>query len=340
MKRSIIIAAFLAVLVSAVPTFAKGSQEQQKAQEKELLVYSIVNEAESKLFGDLFKEETGITVNYLRAASGELVNRIIAEKDAPKADILLGGPASFHIQAADKGALATYESPVAAQFPAYAKDPDRHWTGFYVTALGIGVNEKRFKEKFGDTPLPKTWEDLANPRFKGEIVVTDPAASSTAYLFVQTQLQRLGWDAGWSYLEKLAPLVGQFPSSGGAPPQLVGSGEYSLGVAYVHALATYREKGFPVKLIVPPQTAGEVGVVSAVKGGPNPDNAKRFIDFVLSQKAQTAFAKESLTVPLNPAVALPPGAVDVSSIDLIKYDSKLAGDQRDAVLARWQKVVK
>lgn len=313
---------------------------QAQGSEKELLVYSVVNQEESQLFADLFQQETGVKVSFLRAATGDLINRVIAEKDAPKADVLLGGPSSLHIAAADKGALAVYRSPVAAKLPAYARDPAGHWTGFYVTALGIGVNEERFKQKFGTSPLPKTWDDLANPKFKGEIVVTDPAASSTAYLFVQTQLQRLGWDSGWSYLERLVPLVGQFPSSGGAPPQLVGTGEYSLGVAYIHALATYQKKGFPVRIIVPPQTAGEVGVVSIIAGGPNPDNAKRFVDFILSPKAQAAFVKISLTAPVNPDVALPEGAVSVKSIDLIDYDAKKAGDQRDEVLARWQKIAK
>jgi iron(III) transport system substrate-binding protein len=328
------IVAVLAISAAAVATV------QAQAGEKELFIYSIVNQEESQLFADLFKQKTGVQVSFLRASTGELVNRVIAEKGGPKADILLGGPSSLHISAADAGALAAYRSPAAAQLPAYAKDPAGYWTGFYVTVLGIGVNEERFKQKFGSTPLPATWDDLANPKFKGEIVLTDPAASSTAYLFVQTQLQRLGWDAGWAYLAKLAPLVGQFPSSGGAPPQLVGTGEYAIGVAYIHALATYREKGFPLRTIVPPKTSGELGAVSVIAGGPDPVNARRFVDFVLSSEAQAAFVKLSLTAPLNPAVALPAGAPGVKDIDLIDYDAKLAGDQRDKVLAQWKSIVK
>jgi iron(III) transport system substrate-binding protein len=91
---------------------------------------------------------------------------------------------------------------------------------------------------------------------------------------------------------------------------------------------------------MPPQTAGEVGVVSIIAGGPNPDNAKRFVDFILSPKAQAAFVKISLTAPVNLDVALPEGAVSVKSIDLIDYDAKKAGDQRDEVLSRWQKIAK
>ena len=309
------------------------------AAQGQVRVYAVINEDDVRLLADMFEAETGIQVVYLRASTGELVSRVIAEAGAPQADVLLGGPSAQHIAVAETGALAEYRPPAAAELPDYAVSDEGYWTGFYLTALGIGVNLDRFEQRFPDIPLPQTWDDLLNPAFAGEIVLTDPVSSSTAYLFVQAQLQRLGWDAGWEYLEKLAPLVGQFPASGGAPPQLVGTGEYAIGVAYVHALARYRHEGFPVSTIVPPATAGEVGSVSVIEGGPNPENARRFVDFVLSARAQEAFAAQSFTTPLNPDAALPEGANTATEYDLIDYDAELAGEQRDEVLLRWQQVV-
>jgi iron(III) transport system substrate-binding protein len=342
MRRELIVA-WLAwtLLACGGCLWASGAPERvEAAVEKGLRVYAVVNQEEAKLFADMFQKETGIEVQFLRAATGDLLNRVIAEKDAPQADILLGGASSLHLSLAAKGALAVYRSPVADVLPEYARDPDGRWTGFYITILGIGINETRYKQKFGDLPPPKTWDDLTNKAYKGEIVLTDPAASSTAYLFVQTQLQRLGWDAGWDYLGKLAPLVGQFPSSGGAPPQLVGTGEYAIGVAFVHALATYQAKGYPTRTIVPPQTSGEVGAVSVIAGAPHPKNARRFVDFVLSPAAQQAFVNMSLTIPLNPAVTAPATGVSSRTLDLVKFDNTLAAQQRETVLAKWQTVVK
>lgn len=334
-RRAAALACTLAFVLTAFSLMAAGLASAQG----EVRVYAVINEDDIRLLADMFTAETGIKVNYLRAATGELVSRVIAEKGAPQADVLLGGPSSQHIAIEETGALATYVPEAAKALPAYAVSPEGYWTGFYLTALGIGVNEERYHELFPDTPFPATWDDLLNPAFKGEIVLTDPVASSTAYLFVQTQLQRLGWDAGWAYLEELAKLVGQFPASGGAPPQLVGTGEYAIGIAYVHALARYRHDGFPVSTIVPPDTAGEVGAVSLIAGGPNPENAKRFIDFVLSAKAEAAFSAQSFTTPLNPEVALPEGANTFEEFDFIDYDATLAGEQRDEVLLRWQQVV-
>jgi iron(III) transport system substrate-binding protein len=302
----------------------------------DLLVYSILQEQDAEVLTRLFREQTGINVQTIRGSGGEIVARVIAERGAPGADVVLGGASNLHISMANEGVLAPYLTPLADYLGPSERDADGHWTGFYLTALGIGINEERYRQRFGDRPLPATWEDLANEDFAGEIVITDPVASSTAYLFVQTQLQRLGWDAGWAYLEKLAPLVGQFPTSGAAPPRMVGAGEYILGVAFVHSLSTTIQQGFPVTLVVPPGTGGEAGSVSIIAGGPNPENAQRFVDFMMTVDAQQVFTDQSLTTPLNPDVVLPDAAVARSSIEMIDFDANLAGSQREETLRRWE----
>jgi iron(III) transport system substrate-binding protein len=301
----------------------------------ELLIYSVVNEDETKALTELFTKQTGIRVSYLRAATGELVSRVIAEKNVPQADILLGGAESLHISVANAGALEAYTSR-AATIPDYARAADGTWTGFCILTLGIGVNEQRFKEKFPGKALPKTWDDLADPDFKGELVFTDPEKSSTGYLFLQSQLQGRGATQGWEYFKKITPLAAQLPASGGAPPQLIGRGEYALCVAYVHALQIYSAQGFPVKIIAPPKTVGEVDAVSIIKGGPNTANARKFVDFMLSREAQELFISLSNTIPVNPDVKLPEGAVSIDKLDLLNYDSEKAGSERDAVLSKWR----
>ena len=89
------------------------------AQEEELHIYSIIHEEETQALTDLFTQETGIKVSFLRATTGELVNRIIAERDDPQADILLGGATAYHMQAAEAGALEPYVSPLAKNIPEY-----------------------------------------------------------------------------------------------------------------------------------------------------------------------------------------------------------------------------
>lgn len=309
-----------------------------KDKNQELNVYSIIHDEETAALCELFTNKTGIKVNYLRATTGELVNRVIAEKDDPKADVLLGGGSSYHIQASKAGALDVYVPEIASSLPSYAKSSDGTWTGFCVLSLGIGVNAKRFAEKFPGAEYPKTWDELANPLFKDEIVMTNPSSSSTAYLFVQNQLQRLGWDKGWDYLRRLSQLVGQFPDSGSAPPKLVGTGEYALGVAYLHALVKYRSQGFDIVAISPPQTAGDVDCVSVLKNAKNPENARLFVDFILGIEAQELMTSIDFTVPVNPSAFVIEGATRIDDVDLIAYDSAKAAEQKDEVLAQWAKL--
>ena len=312
----------------------------EKNQSLELRVYSIIHDEETEALTKLFTDKTGIPVSYLRATTGELVNRVITEKNDPQADILLGGASSYHIQADKEGALESYASPLAKNLPSYAVASDNTWTGFCVLTLGIGVNSKRFAEKFPGTPLPKTWEDLLNPIFKGEIVLNNPAASSTGYIFVQNQLQRLGDEKGWEYLLALTKNVGQFPDSGSAPAKLLGTGEYALGVSYLHALAKYNAQGFSVKPIAPPQSAGDVDCVSIMKNTKNLSAAKKFVDFILSVEAQELMSEFTFTAPVNPEAKAVSGSIAISDIDLIDYDAQKASSEKAVVLDRWVKEVK
>ncbi len=309
-------------------------------QEETLNIYSVIHDEETKALTELFTEKTGIKVQYLRSTTGELINRVITEKDNPQADILLGGATSYHIQARNAGALQAYKSPEAEKVPSYAKSNDDTYTGFCVLTLGIGINKDQFEKKFPEEKIPQTWDDLLNPAFKGEIVVTNPAASSTAYLFVQNQLQRLGDEKGWEYLEKLSTLVGQFPNSGSAPAKLIGQGEYTICVSYLHALNKYNAQGFHIIMTAPPRSAGDVDCIAILNNCQNKKAAQKFVDFMLSKDAQELMSSIDYTIPVNPDAKAAEGSIPVSKIDLINYDSDKAASEKDDVLKKWNKIVK
>lgn len=335
MKKSVILKMLAGVLAAGV-LLASCT----KSETKEVKIYSIIHDEETKALTDLFTQKTGIPVSYLRATTGELVNRVIAEKDDPQADILLGGASSYHIKLDEEGALESYSSPVAKNLPSYAVASDSTWTGFCVLTLGIGINAKRFAEKFPQKSYPKTWEDLTDPAYKGEVVLTNPVASSTAYLFVQDQLQRLGSEKGWEYLAALTKNVGQFPDSGSAPAKLVGTGEYALGVSYIHALAKYKAQGFDVESVAPPQSVGDVDCIAILKNTKNLKGAKAFVDFMLSKEAQELMSSIDFTIPVNPEAKAVAGSVAIKDLDLIDYDVKKAAEEKDEVLAKWSEIVK
>jgi iron(III) transport system substrate-binding protein len=305
----------------------------------ELLIYSVINEDQIKALSDLFTRQTGVKVSYFRAATGDLVSRVKAEQGNPQADILIGGDSSYYSSLAAAGALDPYTPKTASSIPAYTRAADGSWTGFTVLTLGIGINEQRFKEKYPGKAYPQTWDDLNDQAYKGELIFTDPAASSTGYLFLQSQLQRFGDDRGWDYFKKITPLASQLPASGGAPPRLIGTGEAILAVSYVHPLQQNIAQGFPLKIIIPPKTVASFDALSVIKGGPNRANAQRFVDFILSKEAQELFTSLSYSIPVNPEAKPLEGAISIDKLDVLDYDSDLAGSQRDAALVRWQNEV-
>jgi iron(III) transport system substrate-binding protein len=319
-------------LAAAALSFAAGRKTGDAGT---LRIYSVINEEETQQLAALFTEQTGIRVEYIRAATGELFNRVIAEKGAPQADIVLGGSESLHIKAASEGAYLNY-TPGAVSIPDYARAKDGAWNGFCLLTLGIGVNEQRFAEKFPGKPYPATWSDLADEAYKGELIFTDPVASQTGYLFLHSRLQQLGENAGFAYFKRIYPLAGQLPASGNTPSKLISTGEYTICVSFVHAMEIYAAQGYPIKIIIPPETPAEIDAVAIVKGGPNTEAAKRFVDFMLGKEAGEIFARLSHTIPLNPDV---PSRASASSLDLMNYDSDRASRERDAVLERWQREV-
>ncbi|MDR7556138.1 MAG: ABC transporter substrate-binding protein [Armatimonadota bacterium] len=319
----------LALLVAAVVP------QSAPAQANRVLVYAIVQQEEAARLVSLFRERTGLAAEFVRGSGGTIVTRVIAERPNPRADVVLGGASNLHLAMKAAGALLPYVSPITAAVPRTARDPVGYWTGFYYTALGFGVNVDRFKRKFGARPLPTSWEELADRAFRGEIVMTDPVASSTAYLFLSGMLQLLGPEKGWQYFDRLVPNVAQFPSSGSAPPRMLGAGEYAIGISFVHSFGRVIEQGFPVKLVIPEPTPGEVGAVSIIAGGPNPEGARRFVEFMMSREAQQAYTDLSYTTPVRTDVKLPPGAVPRHQIKLMKYDPEAAARDRDAILREW-----
>ena len=121
---------------------------------------------------------------------------------------------------------------------------------------------------------------------------------------------------------------------------MIGTGEYSLGVSYIHALAKYKAEGFNVKMIAPPKTVGDVDCISIMKNTNNLSAAQKFVDFMLSKEAQELMSSIDFTIPVNPDAKGVDGVVPVSNLDLIDYDVNKASVQKDEVLKKWAEEVK
>lgn len=324
-------------LLSVVLMLALTLSLSTAALAQSLMVYGAIHEYEIARLLDAFSRETGIKTDFIRMSAGEIVARVMAERNSPRADIILGGPADSHAVLAAEGLLLPYKSPTAADIDEFYFDDEYRWSGFYLGALGIAINTERFEEEIRPLGLdyPKSWEDLLDPAYKNEIVVANANTSGTGYTFVVNQLRRLGEEEGWKYLDAFHENVHHYTRSGAAPARMVGAGEFIIGITFGHDILKPLAAGYPLKLVYPPGTAWEIGGLSIIKGGPNEAAAKQFVDWMLGRDAGQIHSDLSLRISTRTDVSLPPGATPLEEIVLIDYYLDWAAEHRDRILDEW-----
>ncbi len=334
------------VVAAAVGTIAWYAMMPSQPAEKPLgplIVYAAIHEFEVDRLLKAFTEETGIEAKYVRLSAGELAARVKAEAAAGRiqADVILGGPMIYHEDLKKMGLLYRWDSPPenARNISSIYIDPDLHWFGFYLGAIGIAVNTEALKKL--NLSEPQGWEDLASPRYKGYIAIADPRTSGTSFTILVTLLSLYGEDRGWDYAKKIWGNAGTITKAGAAPAQLVGTGEYPIGIAFGHDILKVVQAGYPVKLIYPREGTGwEIGPVSILKNAPHLEAAKIFVNWMLGKKAGQLHTDISLRLSTRGDVAPPPGTPPLSDIKILgNYRWVWAVDNMNSLLKRWETVV-
>ncbi len=237
--------------------------------------------------------------------------------------------------------LEAYKSPNAEKIPAQFKDKDGNWTGVYQGYLGFINDGRFFKEK--NLPLPKKWDDLLDPALKGQIIVSNPGSASTGYVLVSALTQMWGEEKAMDYLSKLNGQVKQYTKAGSAPARSAALGEAAVGITYIHNGIRLIKEGYNnVELSVPEDgTAYELGAVALIKKSPNQEAGKKFIDWVLTKKAQELGQKNgSFQFLTNPEANPPAEAMPFKDTKLINYDFAWSGANRAKLLEAWNAAVK
>lgn len=292
-----------------------------------------------------FQKATGIRVLQTRKPTGEALAQLRAESAKPRTDIWWGGTGDPFLQAAELGLLAPYR-------PNYLQDL-HSWSvrqyamssnmvgGFYTSAVGFGWNTELMKKK--KLPPPQCWSDLIKPIYKGEIEISHPASSGTAYTILAGLVQIMGEDKAFDYMKALHRNVSQYTRSGTAQAPNVAKGEVAIGVSFLFGFEPWRSNRYPVQTAAPCEgTSYEIGGIALVQGGPNPEAAKRYYDFLMSPAGQALGGKaDSLQTPANRTFKIDPRIPNNDNVRLIKYDFEKYGksSERKRLLERWQREV-
>jgi len=292
-----------------------------------------------------YEKTTGQKAVFIRRTDGESLAQIRAEKANPRADIYHAAESASAKQLAAEGLLEAYKSPRIAELHDWAQriaeDNKYFQTPIYTGVLGWGYNTELLAKK--KLPEPRCWADLVNPAYKDEIQMANPGTSGTAFNTVSTILQMMGEDQGFKFLAQMNKNVNQYTRSGSAGIRAAAKGETLIGITFLHDSVAQTLQGFPIKTIAPCEGTGYEIISSAIiKNGPNPDCAKKWMDFILSPDGQNvALTVGKFQIPSNKnaqvhPMAPKPSEVKLAKIDLDKYGSK---EGRERLLSRWENEV-
>ena len=289
------------------------------------------------------KDLPDLDIQSIRLSTGELGARMLAEKDNPQADCIWGWAVTNMSEFIPKGMLVEYKPKGWEKIPANFKDPNGYWTAIDLYAAALVPNTKVLEAK--NLPMPKGWNDLLNPVYKGMLIMPNPASSGTGFLQVASLLVLLDPDyknkpveqnKAWDFLKELDKNMGQYIKSGSKPAKLTAAGEYAVGCSFAFVYSSLKKQGSPVALVMPEEGAGyELEANALLKGAKHEDAAKKFLDWAISKDAMEEYAKFKLGVTY-PGI---PGPKDLPALETIKLapmDFPWQSENRTKILEVWQ----
>ena len=289
-----------------VPLFLLIGSSSSGAQE--LVVYSGRKEIAIKPVIEAFEKKTGIRVALKIGKTGGFINQLIQERRNPQADVFISTTAGAVISILDRGLFHPYVSPAAGSLPDAYKSPDGFWTGISGRARILMYNTQLIKPE----EVPRSVFDLTDPKYRGLVAIASTRERTTLG-WLSALVDFLGEAEAKAYVEKLRANGLHILPDNTDVRRGVGNGEFALGLTNSPNFYLTQREGSPVGVIFPDQGPGQMGAfinpntVSIVRGAGNLDEAKQFVDFILSPEVAATLVQNAFEIPLHPDVT--PGVV-------------------------------
>lgn len=288
-----------------------------------------------------------VTINSKPTPAG--VTYVRETRSRPQADIFwASSPDAFQTLKTD-GLLEKYSLPkeIGARIPARigkfpVHDPDGTFFGFAVSGYGNMWNRNYLQAH--RLPPPKEWTDLTNPKYHGHLVISAPSRSGTTHITIEVILQAYGWNEGWALLLNAGGNMGAITERSFGVPEAVISGQYGIGVVIDFFGLSAIASGYPVDFAYPSLTSIVPANVGIVRSGPNPENAKAFVNFLLSEEGQMLlFSPQIGRLPVIPELYAKgpknypnPFQMKLGGLD---FNTKLSSARRDVVNSLYDHII-
>jgi iron(III) transport system substrate-binding protein len=270
-----------------------------------------------------FEKDTGIRVRAVydteETKSAGAMNRLIAEKDNPQADVYWANEPIRAEVLRQRGIAAPFISSNAAGIPETFRDPNGYWTGFAARARVLIVHR-------GVTPRPTSVLSYADPRWRNRAVIANPLFGTTtdqiAALFVQ-----LGDERGQAFMRDMHDNAVKLSPSNGDSADLVARGEFAFSLVDSDDVVNRMKQNQPIDLVYPDQGGNDFGcfivpnAVVLIAGSPHAESGKRLVDYLLSKETERKLAfSDAAQIPLHEGVPMPPQLQPIQSIKAMQVN--------------------
>ena len=271
---------FLLLVSPSFPQSADPKIIEAAKKEGAVVWYTSMAIDQSKVVVDRFQQKYPfIKATFLRLGGGALMNRVLTEARAGKHAFDVVGGRGEMIQAfKERNLMTPYKSPEARMIDPDLYDKEGYWYTYYVVPNALGYNIKLVKKE----EVPKTYEDLLAPKWKGRKISMD----NEAYLLLQGLTSVWGKEKAVSYMKSLAAQDPVLSRGNTERVVMTSAGEFPLVVAYAHTVEREKFKGGPVDWLALEPAVVEIDPLMIGSKAPNPNAARLFLDYLLSKEAQ------------------------------------------------------
>ena len=308
----------------------------RSGSEPEVVVYAALDAEFSRpIFSD-FTEETGIAVRPKFDAESTktvgLTQLILQERKRPRCDVFWNNEILNTLRLPRQGLLEVYRPKIAGQYPEAFRSPQGTWHGFAARARVLVVNT----ELLSEPEWPRSIRDLADPKWRDRCGIAKPLAGTTA-THAACLFAHWGDEEAKRFFRALKANDVSVLSGNKQVATWVSGGQLSFGLTDTDDAIIEKEKGLPVEIVYPDQEEGGLGTLfipntlAIIQGGPNPESARRLVDYLLSAEVEAKLAAgRSAQIPLNPNVKAKVRVQTPQTVKPMQVDFQQAAEKWDA----------